>query len=138
MAENKTQPTEASVAAFLDAAEPPQRREDGKAVCAMMARITGETPVMWGPSIVGFGQYRYLCGKREERMCRLGFSPRKSALVLYLTSGYPMRADLLARLGKHTTGVGCLYIKKLADVDPGVLEQMIAASWAEVWERYPD
>lgn len=137
MAENKTKPTQVSVAAFLDAVEPPQRREDGKTVCAMMERICGEPPVMWGPSIIGFGSYTYRCGRREESAPRSGFSPRKAATVVYLVPGYDGKDEQLARLGKHTTGASCLYIKKLADVDLKVLEEMMRDSLAYMDEKYP-
>jgi hypothetical protein len=137
MAENKTKPTAMSVADFLDAVEPPERREDGKAVCAMMERVTGEPPVIWGPSIIGFGSYRYQCGKREETMCRLGFSPRKAELVLYVLTGTPEQEAQLARLGKHKSGKACLYIKKLADVNMGVLEEITRGALAHMNERYP-
>jgi hypothetical protein len=137
MAENKTKPTAMSVADFLDAVEPPERREDGKAVCAMMERVTGEPPVIWGASIIGFGSYRYQCGKREETMCRLGFSPRKAELVLYVLTGTPEQEAQLARLGKHKIGKACLYIKKLADVNMGVLEEITRGALAHMNERYP-
>ena len=128
MAELKTKPTGAAVDAFLDAVPDPQRRADGKALKAMFERISGEPAMMWGPSIVGFGayHYRYASG-HEGDMCRIGFSPRKAELVLYIGATHPDGADLLARLGKHRTGKGCLYIKKLSDVDQTVLQEMIAA-----------
>ena len=127
MAENKTQPTPADVDAFLDAVEPARRRTDGKELRDMMARLSGEPAVMWGPSIVGFGthHYRYASG-REGDMCRIGFSPRKARLVLYLSCDLDRFAPLRARLGKHERGVGCLYIKSLDDVDRTVLKEMIA------------
>lgn len=138
MAENKTQPTTASVAAFLDAIEPEARRADAKTVAAMMARLSGEPPVMWGSAIIGFGRYRYAyeSGRTGEYL-RIGFSPRKSGLVLYLMDGFAARGDLLARLGRHSTSVSCLNLKKLADVDFAVLEELIAASLAEIDRRYP-
>ena len=131
MAENKTKATEVGVDAFLAKVEPEQRREDGRAVRDMMERITGEPAKMWGPSIIGFGtlHYRYESG-REGDIWRIGFSPRKPQLVFYLAASLPGRDALLARLGKHSTGKGCLYIKTLADVNQPVLEQLIAESWA--------
>ena len=131
MAENKTQATDASVDAFLAKVEPEQRRADGRVLLGMMARITGEPPVLWGPSIIGFGNvhYRYESG-REGDMCRIGFSPRRAQLVLYLAASLPGRDALLAKLGNHSTGKGCLYITKLAGVDLAVLEDLIAQSWA--------
>lgn len=132
MAENKTQATEASVEAFLAKVEPEQRREDGRAVAEMMARITGEPATMWGPSIIGFGtrHYRYESG-REGDICRIGFSPRKAQLVFYVGAGSGRLDPLLAKLGKHSTGKGCLYIKKLADVDQAMLEALIAKAWSD-------
>ena len=139
MAENKTQATAADVAAFIDAVEPDQRREDAKTLCALMRRVSGEPPVLWGPSIVGFGTYHYRYDSgREGEAPRTGFSPRKAALTLYITSGFAMRDDILARLGKHSHGKGCLYIKTLADVDMAVLEEFIAASLDDIAARYPD
>jgi hypothetical protein len=131
MAESKTRATDGSVDAFLAGVEPEQRQADGRAVCAMMARITGEPGVMWGPSIIGFGShhYRYESG-REGDICRIGFSPRKAQLVFYIGAGSGRLDALLAKLGKHSTGKGCLYVKKLADVDLAVLEAMIAKAWA--------
>ena len=128
--ELKTRQTPADVDAFLAAAEPASRRDDARAVGALMARVSGLPARMWGPSIVGFGSYnyRYDSGHQGE-MCRMGFSPRKAALVLYLP-GCPEREALLARLGKHSTGKACLYIKRLAEVDPAVLETLVQRSWA--------
>ena len=131
MAGNKIQATDASVDAFLAKVEPEQRRADGRVLLGMMARISGEPPVLWGPSIIGFGNvhYRYESG-REGDMCRIGFSPRRAQLVLYLAASLPGRDALLAKLGKHSLGKGCLYITKLADVDRATLEDLIAQSWA--------
>ena len=128
MAELKTKPTGVAVDAFLEAVPNPQRREDGKALREMFERISGEPAVMWGPSIVGFGEYHYrYASGHEGDMCRIGFSPRSAELVLYIGATHPEGADLLGRLGKHKTGKGCLYVKKLSDVDQKMLEQMIAA-----------
>jgi hypothetical protein len=126
----KTRQTDADVDAFLARAEPAARREDGRVLCELMGRVSGEQPKMWGPTIVGFGvrAFSYASG-RSGQICRIGFSPRKPALVLYLPDS-PDRAALLSGLGKHSHGVGCLYIKRLAEVDPGVLEQLVRSSWA--------
>lgn len=131
MPENKTRPTGASVRDFLGGVASDTRRRDAHALAAMMARVTGAEPQMWGPSIVGFGiqHYRYESG-REGDMPRVGFSPRKASLVLYVLTGAASEAARLARLGKHTTGVSCLYVNKLADVDLTVLEAMVADAWA--------
>jgi len=132
MAENKTQATDSSVEAFLESVEPEKRRQDGREVAEMMARITGAPATMWGPSIIGFGthHYRYESG-REGDICRIGFSPRKAQLVFYIGAGSGRLDPWLARLGKHSTGKGCLYIKTLSDVDRAVLEAMIAEAWAQ-------
>jgi hypothetical protein len=138
MAETKTKPTPVSPAEFIDAVENDQRREDARTVCAMMERITGQPPVMWGPSIIGFGSYHYKYDSGHEGVsCRLGFSPRKSELVLYVLTGAAEQEAQLARLGKHKTGKSCLYIKKLADVDQGVLEELVRGSLAHMDARYP-
>ena len=138
MAENKTKPTAADVTAFLAGIAAP-RRSDAETVIGLMERVTGLPPQMWGPSIIGFGSYHYTYESGHSGTApRIGFSPRKAAITFYLTSGYPMRDDLLARLGKHKVGKGCLYVNKLADVDGAVLEQVIAASWADRNARYPE
>lgn len=143
MADIKTRPSEVSVESFIGAVENPTRREDARAVCAMMERVSGERPRMWGPSIIGFGSYHYRYDSGHEgTMCRLGFSPRKGQLVFYVLTGY-MEADageaeLLARLGKHKTGKSCLYVNKLADVDMAVLEALTARAWNWMNRRYPE
>jgi hypothetical protein len=131
MAANKTRPTQVSVAAFVDALTEPARRSDAKAIIKLMKNATGDKPKMWGPSIIGFGthHYKYESG-REGDTVLVGFSPRKPATVLYGLIGFKEAAALLAKLGKHTTGKGCLYIKNLADVDQKVLEKLIVKSVA--------
>ena len=125
MAENKTKPTTLSVPAFLDACAD-ERRADAKALAKLMQKVTGDKPTMWGPSIVGFGSYHYTYASgREGDAPIVGFSPRKAANVLYGAIGFGGAEGLLAKLGKHTTGKGCLYIKKLADVDVTVLETLL-------------
>ncbi len=130
-AENKTKATEVSVASFVARVEPGQRQADARAVIGLMERVSGEPARMWGPSIIGFGinRYRYESG-REGEICRIGFSPRKPQLVFYLGTSFPGRDAMLAELGKHATGKGCLYVKTLSDVDMAVLERMVEASWA--------
>ena len=139
MAAIKTIATPAGVDAYLESVEPEARRADAKAVCAIMARLSGEPPVMWGGSIVGFGRYAYAydSGRTGEAM-RIGFSARKSALVLYIIGGFPRHEAILARLGKHTTGKSCLYLKRLSDADPAVLEELIAASLAHMAKTNPE
>lgn len=136
--ENKTQPTAASVDSFIATVADPTQRADAEAIRQMMAKMSGEPAQMWGPSIIGFGRYhyRYESG-REGDMCRIGFSPRKGQTVLYLIDGFAGHAELLAQLGKHKTGKACLYIKRLADVDPAVLEQLCHRSLAYMAEKYP-
>lgn len=131
MADNKTKPTKLSVAAFIDALTDPLRRADAKALIKLMQNAAGEKPQMWGPSIIGFGSchYKYESG-REGDMPLIAFSPRKSATVLYGVTGFGEAKALLAKLGKHSTGKGCLYIKKLADVDQHILETLIVKSLA--------
>lgn len=139
MAENKTKPTGADVAAFLEAVPDRERREDAKALCALMERLSGEPPVLWGPGLVGFGQYRYRYDSgREGEAGRIGFSPRARELVLYFNDGFEERGERLARLGRHRTGKCCLYVRRLAEIDMAVLEEMVADSLARMRERYPD
>lgn len=138
MAETKTKPTQMKVADFIDAAPDAVRREDAKTLVALMSRVTGEEPVMWGPSIIGFGSYHYRYESGHEGdACRLGFSPRKAELVLYVLTGSPEQEAPLARLGKHRTGKSCLYIKKLADVDMAALEEIVRGALAWMEARYP-
>src|SRR6266436_1255497 len=131
MADNQTKPTKASVAAFINALTDQTKRADAKVLVKLMQNVTGEKPKMWGPSIIGFGSYHYTYDSgREGDMPLIGFSPRKPATVLYGMTGYSHSGALLAKLGKHTTGKGCLYIKKLADVDQKVLETLVVKSLA--------
>lgn len=122
---NKTQATRASVEDFL-ARQDESTRADCRALILLMAEATGEVPVMWGTGMVGFGthHYRYASG-REGDIFQVGFAPRKAALSIYLTCDIGSMGDLLARLGRHDHGKGCLYVKRLADIDLGVLKQMV-------------
>lgn len=139
MADIKTKPTEVSVAAFLDAVTDPQRREDAKKVNAMMERLTGEPPRMWGPTIIGYGEYHYKYDSGHEGvMCRSGFSPRDRELVVYIVPDLLARVEVMKRLGKHRKGKSCLYIKRLADVDETVLEELIVDSLDYMREKYPE
>jgi hypothetical protein len=133
MAEPKTQKTQASVKAFLDAVPDERRRRDAKAVDALMREVSGEKPALWGPSIVGYGSYtlRYANGSTADWPL-IGFSPRKAALVLYIMPGFDGYEALMQRLGKHTTGKSCLYLKSLADVDLAVLRELVAESVAHM------
>ena len=129
MSEPKTIPTDVKVEDFLDAVEHPQRKADGYELLRIMRDITKEEPVMWGPSIVGFGSYHYKYESgREGDMPVTGFSPRKQSLSLYIMSGFDEYEDLLEKLGKHKVGKSCLYINKLADVDISVLRELIRKS----------
>ena len=138
MADLKTKQTTTSVADFIAAVPDETRRKDAETLCAMMERLTGDPPAMWGPSIIGFGRYRYTyeSGHTGE-MCRIGFSPRKAELVIYVLDGNADQREVLDRLGKHKTGKGCLYIKKLADVDVSVLEAIVQAKIERMAEAYP-
>jgi len=139
MAENKTKATKLSVTAFIDALTDETRRADAKALVKLMQSATGERPQMWGPSIVGFGSYHYTYESgREGDMPLAGFSPRKPATVFYGLMGSSDSEALLGKLGKHTTGKGCLYIKKLADVDQKVLEALVSKSVAAKRARHPN
>jgi hypothetical protein len=130
MAENKTKPTSASVEDFINSVQDEQKRKDSFVLLEIMKKATGEDPKMWGNSIIGFGHIiiKSPATGREVDWLRIGFSPRKAALSLYLTGDARMHAASLEKLGKHKTGVGCIYINKLADVDMNVLKEMIDAA----------
>jgi len=126
MAELKTKVTEQTVDGFLDKIESETVRDDCKTIIKLMKKVTGKPPKMWGTSIVGFDQYHYKYDSGHEGdMCVVGFAPRKANLSLYVMVGIPGQAELLEKLGKHKAAKGCLYIKKLADVDLKVLESII-------------
>ena len=137
MAENKTRPTKVSPAAFIATVDGDQRRKDCRELVTLMRDITGQPPRMWGPSIVGFDRYhyRYASGRDGESLLT-GFSPRKQDLVLYLGPGLDNK-KLLAKLGKHKVGKGCLYVKTLDDIDRTVLRALVAESVAAMRHRYP-
>ena len=126
MAELKTKVNDASVEAFLNTVADERKRRDAFTILALMQEITQAEPKMWGDSIVGFGSYRYrYASGRQGDWLIVGFSPRKQALTLYFMPGFERQGELLSKLGKHTTGKGCLYIKKLDDIDLTTLRQMI-------------
>ena len=129
MAENKTKPTDASVEDFLGKIEDEKVRRDSEKISELMEKISGEPPKMWGESIVGFG-YRRIKSKagREVDWLEVGFSPRKQNLTLYLNIGEGWDKDLLSKLGKHKVGMGCLYFKRLSDVDETILAKLIEKS----------
>lgn len=128
MAELKTQKTKASVAAFLNAIDDPGRRADCKAVAKLMSDVTGEKPAMWGTSIVGFGACEYTNTKAGGIWPLIAFSPRKQNLTLYIMAGFEGYPELMAKLGPHSTGKSCLYVKRLSDLHLPTLKKLIAAS----------
>jgi hypothetical protein len=134
MAEPKTKPTDVPVADFIAAVENPRRRADAEVMQALLTGITGVTPVMWGPSIIGYDSYRGPTGDWP----RIGFSPRKAQLVLYVMGDFDSREALISRLGKVSTKGGCIYINRLDAVDEGVLRELVTASLAHMRAKYPD
>jgi len=145
MGDGKTTITSVSVEAFLETVEPPSKAEEGRVLDALFRKVTGQEPRMWGPTIIGYGEYSttYDSGRKVHSL-KIGFSPRKAKHSLYLSSGYgdpaaaARRAEALTRLGKHTMGKGCLYVNKLADIDMAVLEDMIADSWQTMQRAFPE
>ncbi len=131
MAEPKTKATNQDPKLFLEGVEPEQRREEGKILLELFQKITSEKPVMWGPSIIGFGKYHYKSQKssQEGEWPLTGFSPRKQSLSLYIMSGNLGNTELFEKLGKHRAGKGCLYINKLSDTNMEVLAKMIKTSF---------
>jgi hypothetical protein len=135
MAELKTKATSVSVDAFIDKIPNEGVRDDCQALIKMMKKITGSPPVMWGPSIIGFGRYHYKYDSGHEGdMCIAGFSPRKGNLTIYAYTN----ADQLKKLGKHKASKGCIYVKKLEDIDMKVLEKIVDTNVKEVRKKYPD
>ncbi|GAA1318412.1 DUF1801 domain-containing protein [Leucobacter albus] len=133
MSEIKTKPTDADVAGFLDAVAPAKRREDGLALAQIFSEETGEAPVLWGPSMIGYGSYRYISPANPRTRGdwpKTGFSPRKTQLSLYGLKDLPEGAALLPRLGKYTEGAGCVYVRKLEDIDLAVLRKLIGIAAA--------
>jgi hypothetical protein len=129
MAELKTKPNKVSVEKFLNSVKDEKKKADSFKVLELMKKITKEEPVMWGPSIVGFGKYHYkYASGREGDMCITGFSPRKNALTIYIMPGFEKYNSLMKQLGKYKTGKSCLYIKKLEDIDSKVLKSLITES----------
>lgn len=139
MSANKTQANDASVIKFLTAVTPEQKRQDAFTLLEMMERLSGHTAQMWGPSIVGFGSYHYRYDSgREGDFMRIGFSPRKANLSIYMMAGIKHHQDLLAQLGKHKTGKSCLYINQLKDIKLKVLEQLVLKALEYLAEKYPE
>jgi hypothetical protein len=136
MAENKTTPTDQSVEDFLNGIADEQKRNDSFTLLGLMREVTGMEPQMWGSSIVGFGSYHYKYESgREGDTILAGFSPRKQNLTIYNMGGVDPDDDLITKLGKHTTGKGCLYIKRFDDVDLPTLKRLIEASFTRTKER---
>jgi len=136
VAELKTKKNEASVTGFINAIEDEDKRKDSLAILKLMKQVTKKTPKMWGGSIIGFGDYHYkYASGREGDWFAAGFSPRKQNLALYLTGGLDQHKALLKKLGKHTTGKGCLYIKKLDDVNVNILKELIAQAAQELEQK---
>lgn len=137
MSDLKTQPTGASVLEFLNSVEHKRRREDGLKLLEIFKEVTGREPIMWGPSIIGFGVYKYTYpdGRQIDWMMS-GFSPRKQNLSLYISAGFSRNEALRNKLGKHKTSVACLYINKLEDVDIDVLKEIIAENHRFIREKF--
>ena len=137
--ELKTKATPVGVDEFIGTVADERQRADAHIIAAMMKRLSGHPPKMWGPSIIGFGQYHYkYASGHEGDMARIGFSPRKGNTVLYLVDGFDGYAELMAKLWKHKTGKSCLYIKRLSDIDEAVLEQLCARSLEWMAQKYPE
>jgi len=127
----------ASVKEFIAAVSNETRRRDAEVVLKLMQRVTGKPAKMWGPSIIGFDQYHYKYDSGHEGdICMIGFSPRSQALTLHTLTGFAGQDDLLAKLGKHKRGKGCLYVNRLADIDMGLLEQLAVASYSHMKQQY--
>lgn len=138
MPEAKTKPTSAGVEEYLASRASPEQRADCDALMALLKKITKQSPQMWGPSIVGYGSYRYTYESgRTGESCLAGFAVRGKELVVYLVAESPEQQALLARLGKHRMGKACLYFKRLADLDAGTLEMLVSRSVAETKRRHP-
>lgn len=137
MAENKTQPTGQSVESFINALEDQQKTADSYSLIELMKDVTGCEPKMWGPSIIGFDQYHYKYESgREGNFLKVGFSPRKRELSIYLMCSFDKNEELMKKLGKHRTGKSCLYVKKLKDIDMDVLKELVEESVKFVEEKY--
>lgn len=138
MSPNKTAATEADVAGFLAGVEPAAKRAEAERLDAIFREVTGWEPRMWGPTIVGYGRYRYTYESgRTGEMCATGFSPRKAEHSIYILPGYADYGAILRDLGKHRTGKACLYVRHLADIDEGALKRLIRAGLDDLAERWP-
>jgi hypothetical protein len=137
-AENKTKPTQTTVEDFLATVEPEAKRDEARQLDQLFRKVTGWQPVMWGPSMVGYGQYHYkYASGREGDFLATGFSPRKAQHSIYILPGYTDFGEILTRLGKHSIGKSCLYVKRLADINLDVLAELIEAGLKDLGEKYP-
>lgn len=137
MSENKTKPTDVPVEEFIESIDHKVRKEDAWTLYNMLNEVTGLKAKMWGPSIIGYGTYHYKYDSgREGDMIKIGFSPRKASLSLYIMSGFPEYEDLLSRLGKYKLGKSCLYINKLTDVDLDILKEIMVRGFQKMNEKY--
>ena len=138
MSQNKTQPTGTDVHDFIANVEPDWKRADAERLDEIFRETTGFEPVMWGPSIVGYGRYHYVYKSgREGDFLATGFAPRKAALSIYIMPGYADFGGILDRLGKHKIGKSCLYVNKLADIDMDVLAELVRAGLDDLATRWP-
>jgi len=138
MSDNKTQPTIISPAEFIASVEPDRRRKEGEILLELFEKTTGWKPKMWGPSIIGFGEYHYKYETgREGDFMATGFSPRKAKLSIYIMPGYSDYGSIMQRLGKHSVGKSCLYINKLDDIDLDVLTELIETGVKDLSKKYP-
>jgi len=136
-ANNKTKANKNSTAAFLNSIEDKQKRKEAKEINRMMKELTNEKPVMWGNSIIGFGQYNYKYESgREGVFMKVGFSPRKNNLTIYIMPGFGRYTELMSKLGKYKTGKSCLYIKKLEDINQKTLKALIKDSFTQMTKKY--
>lgn len=135
----KTRPTRVSPETFIAGLSDERRRREAETLLKLLGEVSGQPPVMWGSSIVGYGSYHYKYSSgREGDWCRLAFSPRKQNVTVYLMPGFDEQQDLLSQLGPHKTAVSCLYIRKLETVDLSVLRKIAQRSWDQMAERYPE
>lgn len=137
MAEMKTQQNDRDVVEFLNEIENEQRKADSFELLELLSRVTGEEPQMWGDSIVGFGTYHYkYASGREGDWPLTGFSPRKQNLTIYIMPGFERYDDIMKKLGKYKTGASCLYVKKLTDIDPALLNELVVTSVSDMKKIY--
>lgn len=140
MSDLKTTQNEADIEQFLNQIEDIQRQADARRICKLLSEVSNEPPKMWGKSIVGFGKYHYKSerSRQEGDWPRIGFSPRKANLTIYIMPGFDDLKNELKKLGKHKTSVGCLYIKRLSDIDESALKQIIQKTLKRMSELYPE